>query len=78
MSAEDIQQIIRRSVIDRAFAKALHNNFNEAVREYDLNAIEKAALKAMQIEFDDSKKRRHRTRRLASKTTKVRNYYRLD
>ena len=59
MSAEQIQQIIRRSVIDRAFAKALRENFLEAIREYNLTAIEMTALRAMQVEFDVRKTVRH-------------------
>ena len=78
MSVEDIQQIIRRSVIDRAFAKALVHNFNEAVREYNLTAIEKAALKAMQIEFDDRKTKPRAKRRSHSRVSKAQSFYRLD
>ncbi len=71
MSADEIQQIIRRSVIDRAFAKALRENFHEAVREYSLTTIEMAALKAMQIEFEVRKTKRRSPRR---KTVKIRSW----
>ncbi len=80
MSVEDIQQIIRRSVMDRAFAKALLRHFNEAICEYNLTPIEKAALKAMQIEFDDRKKSRPRSKHSHSshKTSKAQDFYKLD
>ena len=79
MSADEIQAIIRRSVIDRAFAKALRENPHDALREYQLTPIELAALKAMQIEFEGRSKPRHRAKRAHSpKHNKNRNYYRLD
>ena len=79
MSVEDIQQIIRRSVIDRAFAKALRNNFHQAVREYNLSPIEKAALKAMQIEFDEKKHHDHRPKHASRHKSYHRSdFYRLD
>ena len=79
MSADEIQAIIRRSVIDRAFAKALRDNPHEALKEYRLNPIELAALKAMQIEFEGmNKPRNHRKRPHSPKFNKDRNYYRLD
>ena len=78
MSADEIQQIIRRSVIDRAFAKALRSNFHDAVREYNLTAIEKSALKAMQIEFEDRTKKRRPAKRSTRKCVPASKYYRLD
>ena len=78
MSADEIQQIIRRSVLDRAFAKALRDNFHDAVREYNLTTIEKSALKAMQIEFEDRSKKRRPAKRSARKFVPASKYYRLD
>jgi hypothetical protein len=78
MSADEIQQIIRRRVIDRSFAKSLRDNFHEAVREYHLSLIEKSALKAMQIEFEDRKKKRHRAKRPGYEFSRSSKYYRLD
>ena len=79
MSAEDIQAIIRRSVLDRAFAKALRQNFYHAVAEYNLSSIEMAALRAMQVEYEDRKKKRHSSKKSPHpKASKVNHYFRLD
>ena len=79
VSAEDIQAIIRRSIIDRAFAKALRKNFPKAVEEYHLTSIELAALKAMQIEYEGLRKKRSTAKRSPRRRlVKVVSYYRLD
>ena len=79
MSAEEIQQIIRRSVIDKAFAKALKDNPHQALREYALTPVEFAALRAMQIEFDTTKRQRTPSRKYSrSKSSKSRGDYQLD
>jgi hypothetical protein len=49
---EAVQNIIRKSVIDRAFAKKLMRNTDEAVKGFDLTQDEIAAIKAMQIDFE--------------------------
>ncbi len=52
MSMEAVQAIIRKSVIDRAFAKKLMRNVDAAVKGFDLTPEEISAVKAMQIEFE--------------------------
>lgn len=52
MSMEAVQAIIRKSVIDRAFAKKLMRNIDAAVKGFDLTPEEISAVKAMQIEFE--------------------------
>ncbi len=79
MSADEIQAIIRRSVIDRAFAKALRENFYEAVREYHLNESEIAALRSMEIEIQESRGNRRRDRAIKHRRPeRTHGLYRLD
>lgn len=77
MSMEAVQAIIRKSVIDRAFAKKLMRNIDEAVKGFDLTQDEIAAVKAMQIEFEQKmdeqaheKKRNAHTKEVRKKSVK--------
>ncbi len=79
MSADEIQEIIRRSVTDRAFAKALRDHFHKALEGYKLSSVEMAALRAMQIEFVTRKAHHHRPKKNARpKYSAHTDYYQLD
>jgi len=67
---EGVQAIIRKSIIDAAFARKLIRNPDDALAGFDLTPEEISAVKAMQIEFEQKhngkshvkKKRTHQPR----------------
>ncbi|MFC2149512.1 hypothetical protein ACFLQ8_02305 [Candidatus Auribacterota bacterium] len=52
MTKKNVQHIIRKSVIDRAFAKKLAENPEDVLKDYDLTHAEKVAIRHMQVEFE--------------------------
>jgi len=50
MSKENIEKVVGRLVTDSEFAKAFHENPDEALKGYELTEEEKEGLKAVKLE----------------------------